>query len=240
MDLGIAGRAALITGASEGLGLASAMALASDGADIAITGRDKGRLAAAAERIESETGRTALMILGDITDPDEPARAVAATVEHFGRLDILVPNAGGPPPRRALEVTADEIAAAVNANLTTTVRLVQAGRPHLGAGGDGRICAITSHSVLQPIPGLALSNLSRAGLWGWAKTAAQDLIPEGITLNLICPGMHRTERLARVGMEGRSGDPADFGKAVAFLCSDPARFITATTIVVDGGAVLGL
>lgn len=240
MDLGIAGRAALVTGASQGLGFASALALAADGAEVAITGRDTGRLAAAAGRIDAETGRKALTIPGDITDPAEPGRAVRATVERFGRLDIVVPNAGGPPPKRALDVTGEDIGAAVNANLTSMVRLIQAARPHLRESGDGRICAITSFSVLQPIPSLSLSNLARAGLWGWAKTAAQELVPEGITLNLICPGRHNTERLASLGFEGRAGDPVDFGKVVAFLCSAPARFITATTIVVDGGEMLGL
>lgn len=240
MDLGIAGRAALVTGSSTGLGFASALALAAEGVDVAITGRDTGRLTVAAEQIEAETGRKALVLPGDITDPEEPARVVRATVERFGRMDILVANAGGPPPKRALDVTAEEIGAAVNANLTSMVRLVQAARPHLRESSDGRICAITSFSVLQPIPSLSLSNLARAGLWGWAKTAAQELVSEGVTLNLICPGRHSTERLVQLGVEGPAGDPADFGKVVAFLCSGPARFITATTLVVDGGEMLGL
>ena len=240
MDLEIAGRAALVTGASQGLGLASAIALAAEGADVAITGRDAERLSIAAERIKSGTGRDVLVVRGDITEPHEPARAVQATVDRFGRLDILVANAGGPPPKRALEVTTEDIDAAVNANLATTVRLVQQARPHLREAGQGRVCAITSHSVLQPIPSLSLSNLARAGLWGWAKTAAKGLSAEGVTLNLICPGKHKTERLAELGVSGPAGDPADFGKVVAFLCSGPARYISATTIVVDGGEILGL
>jgi 3-oxoacyl-[acyl-carrier protein] reductase len=240
MDLGVAGRVALVTGGSDGLGLASALTLAAEGADVTITGRRPDRLAAAAETIRARTGRTPLALAGDITDPEEPTRAVAATVERFGRLDILVPNAGGPPARRALDVTDDEIAAAVNANLTTTVRLVRQARAHLAAHGAGRICVIASYSVLQPIPMLSLSNLARVGLWGWAKTAAQDLVPEGTTLNVICPGPHRTARAASLGLEGRAGDPGDFGQAVAFLCSDAARFITATTLVVDGGQIAGL
>jgi 3-oxoacyl-[acyl-carrier protein] reductase len=161
-------------------------------------------------------------------------------VERLGGLDILVSNAGGPPPRRALDVTDDEVMAAVNANLLATVRLVRAARPYLAVRGCGRICCITSISVVQPITELSLSNLARAGLWGWAKTAAQDLRPEGVTLNLICPGYHRTERLLRVGFEGYAGEASDFGQSVAFLCSAMARFITATTLVVDGGATLGL
>jgi 3-oxoacyl-[acyl-carrier protein] reductase len=220
--------------------LASALAFASDGADVVITARREEKLLAAADSIEEQTGRRPLTVAGDITDPGEPDRVVAATIERFGRLDILVPNAGGPPPRRALDVSDDDISAAVNANMTSTIRLIRSARPHLAASGSGRICCITSVSVVQPIDSLSLSNLARAGLWGWAKTAAQDLRQEGVTLNLICPGLHRTERMKAVQGTGPMGDPADFGKAVAFLCSAAAGFITATTLVVDGGTTLGL
>jgi 3-oxoacyl-[acyl-carrier protein] reductase len=240
MDLGIAGRVALVTAASKGLGLASAAALATDGARIAITGRTTEVLERAAADLAATTGTEVLALPGDITDPGEPERAVAATVARFGRLDILVANAGGPPPARSLDVTDDQILDAVNANLITTVRLVRAALPHLEASGQGRICAITSYSIVQPIPTLALSNLARTGLWAWAKTAAADLVPRGVTLNVICPGPHRTERMAKLGMAGVGGDPGDFGRAVAFLCSSSAAFITATTLVVDGGATLGL
>jgi 3-oxoacyl-[acyl-carrier protein] reductase len=240
MDLGIAGRVALVTAASKGLGLASAAALATDGAQVAITGRTPDVLERAANDLQATTGTEVLALPGDITDPGEPERVVAATVARFGRLDILVANAGGPPPARSLDVTDDQILDAVNANLLTTVRLIRAALPHLEASDQGRICAITSYSIVQPIPTLALSNLARTGLWAWAKTAAEDLAPRGVTLNLICPGPHRTERMANLGMAGVGGDPGDFGRAVAFLCSSSAAFITATTLVVDGGATLGL
>ena len=240
MDLGIAGRVALVTAASKGLGLASAAALATDGARVAITGRTPDVLERAAADLQATTGTEVLALPGDITDRGEPERAVAATVARFGRLDILVANAGGPSPARSLDVTDEQILDAVNANLITTVRLVRAALPHLEASDQGRICAITSYSVVQPIPTLALSNLARTGLWAWAKTAAADLVPRGVTLNMICPGPHRTERMAKLGMAGVGGDPGDFGRAVAFLCSSSAAFITATTLVVDGGATLGL
>jgi 3-oxoacyl-[acyl-carrier protein] reductase len=240
MDLGIAGRVALVTAASKGLGLASAAALATDGARVAITGRTPDVLERAAADLQATTGTEVLALPGDITDRGEPERAVAATVARFGRLDILVANAGGPSPARSLDVTDEQILDAVNANLITTVRLVRAALPHLEASDQGRICAITSYSVVQPIPTLALSNLARTGLWAWAKTAAADLVPRGVTLNVICPGPHRTERMAKLGMAGVGGDPGDFGRAVAFLCSSSAAFITATTLVVDGGATLGL
>jgi 3-oxoacyl-[acyl-carrier protein] reductase len=240
MDLGIAGRVALVTAASKGLGLASAAALATDGAQVAITGRTPDVLERAANDLRATTGTEVLALPGDITDPGEPERVVAATVARFGRLDILVANAGGPAPARSLDVTDDQILDAVNANLLTTVRLIRAALPHLEASDQGRICAITSYSIVQPIPTLALSNLARTGLWAWAKTAAADLVPRGVTLNVICPGPHRTERMAKLGMAGVGGDPGDFGRAVAFLCSSSAAFITATTLVVDGGATLGL
>ncbi|HET6875828.1 MAG TPA: SDR family oxidoreductase [Acidimicrobiales bacterium] len=240
MDLGLINRVALVTGASQGLGLATAATLAGEGAQVAITGRSVDKLQQAADQIRQATGAQVLQVAGDITDPDEPARAVGAVVDRFGRLDVLVANAGGPPPARALEVTDQQILDAVNANFLATVRLIRAALPHLEASDQARICAITSSSVVQPIPALALSNLARVGLWGWAKTAAQDLVASGVTLNLACPGLHATDRMTDLGLTGRAGDPGDFGRAVAFLCSSSAAFITGTTLVVDGGFTLGL
>jgi 3-oxoacyl-[acyl-carrier protein] reductase len=168
---------------------------------------------------------------------------VAAAVERFGGLDIVVANAGGPPPGRSLDLTDEQIAAAINANLTTSVRLVREAVPHMRAAGWGRICLITSSSIKQPIPNLALSNLARTGLWAWAKTAAADLFGEGITLNLACPGSHATDRMKSLGATGGAGpmgDPADFGRVVAFLCSAPANFVSGTTVLVDGARSTGL
>ena len=118
--------------------------------------------------------------------------------------------------------------------------MVREALPHLRAAGWGRICLIASSSVKQPIPDLATSNTARAGLWGWAKTAAQELVEEGITLNLACPGLHRTQRILDTGFSGRLGDPEDFGRVVAFLCSEPAGFISGTALQVDGAGTLGL
>lgn len=242
MDLGIDARVALVTASSKGLGFASAMALAEDGAKVALTGRSHEALEAAAAAIVAGSGAGAevLTLVGDITRPDEPARVVDATVERFGRLDILVANSGGPPPGRSLEVTDEAVHAAVEANFLTSVRLVRAALPHLKASGQGRICCIASSSVHQPIPTLSLSNTARVALWAWAKTAAADIAASAVTLNLACPGLHRTERVTDLAMEGRLGDPADFGRAVAFLCSAHAGFVNGTTLVVDGGATAGL
>ena len=177
-------------------------------------------------------------------EPSAPTSVVAATADAFGSVDIVVANAGGPPAGRALEVDDDALRAAVEANFLSAVRLVRAALPSMRANKWGRICCIASYSVVQPVPALALSNSARVGLWAWAKTAAQDLGAErsGITLNLACPGPHATDRMRELGgsASGVMGDPADFGKVVTFLCSEPAGFVNGAAVVVDGGATLAL
>lgn len=236
MDLGLAGRVALVTAASKGLGRASAAALVGEGASVAINSRDPERLRSTA----AELGGEVLALPADVTEPDAPRRLVEATVERFGALHVLVANAGGPPKGRALDVDDATLVDAINANLLTSVRLVREAVPYMRAAGWGRICLITSSSVKQPIPDLTTSNTARAGLWGWAKTAAQDLIDESITLNLACPGLHATDRIKELGFTGRLGDPADFGRVVAFLCSQHAGFISGAAVQVDGAGTLGL
>jgi 3-oxoacyl-[acyl-carrier protein] reductase len=236
MDLGLEGRVALVTAASKGLGRASAQALVNEGASVAINSRDPERLRATA----AELGGELLALPADVTERDAPQRLVEATVERFGALHVLVANAGGPPKGKAMEVDDATLEAAINANLLTSVRLVRAALPHMRAAGWGRICLITSSSVKQPIPDLATSNTARAGLWGWAKTAAQDVIGDGITLNLACPGLHATDRVKDLGFTGRLGDPADFGRVVAFLCSQHSGFISGAALQVDGASTLGL
>ena len=240
MDLGIRGKVALVTASSKGLGRASAIALAGEGAKVVICARGEEALRATAADIAT-AGGDVHAIEADVTEREAPARLVAETLERYGALDILVPNAGGPPPARALDVTDDQIEAAINANLTTTVRLVQEALPALQVGGWGRICCITSWSIKQPMRELALSNLARTGLWAWAKTAAYDLFPSGVTLNLICPGAHATDRMRALGGSGGPmGDPEDLGRIVAFLCSQPAAYVSGTAVMVDGAASAGL
>jgi len=240
VDLGIAGRVALVTAASKGLGRATALTLAAEGAAVVICARGVDALEATARDIDA-AGGTVLAIESDVTDPDAPRLLVDAAVEAFGRLDIVVANAGGPPAGRALDVDDRALEDAFNANMVTSARLVREAVPHLRVNGWGRICLITSVSVRQPIPDLALSNVARTGLWAWAKTAAQELIADGITLNLACPGFHATDRVIQLGHTAtRLGDPADFGKVVAFLCSEPASFISGVALGIDGAAVAGL
>jgi 3-oxoacyl-[acyl-carrier protein] reductase len=236
MDLGLEGKVALVTAASRGLGRASAQALVDEGAYVAINSRDPERVREAAD----EMGHDVLALPDDVTDPDAPRRLVGATVERFGGLDVLVANAGGPPKGKAIDVDDAALHSAINANLLTSIRLVREALPHMRAAGWGRICLITSNAVKQPIPNLATSNTARAGLWGWAKTASQELMDEGITVNLACPGLHRTQRVLDTGFSGRLGEPADFGRVVAFLCSEPARFISGVALQVDGAGTLGL
>ena len=242
MDLGIAGKTALVTASSKGLGRASAEALAAEGARVTICARGAAALADA-ERSLIRSGAEVLAIEADVTEHSTPARLVQETVARFGGLDILVANAGGPPPGRALEVDDAALLAAINANLLTSIRLVRESVPWMRRGGWGRICMISSYSIKQPIPNLALSNTARTGLWAWAKTAAADVFADGITLNLACPGTHLTDRIRELGGPPPGmpvGDAADFGKVVAFLCSEPANFVSGVALQVDGARTLGL
>ncbi len=241
MDLGIAGKAALVVAASRGLGRATAEALAGEGVRVMLSSRSGADLEALATSLRS-TGAEVAVEVADITDPRAPAQLVEATVAAFGGVDIVVANAAGPPPARALDVDDAQLEAALNANLLSAVRLTREAVPHMRGSGWGRICYITSYSVVQPVPTLALSNTARNGLWAWVKTAAHDLAAEGsgITLNLLCPGPHATDRMKELGGTGPMGSPADFGRIATFLCSEPAGYVNGAALVVDGGSTLAL
>jgi 3-oxoacyl-[acyl-carrier protein] reductase len=236
MDLGIDGKVALVTASSRGLGFGAALALSREGAKVVMCARDADRLRAAADSLPGDS----LAIPADVTDPASPARLVNEARDRFGTLDIVVANAGGPPPGRAFEVQDDALRAAYEANFLTSVRLAREAVPTMRAGGWGRICLITSYFIKQPAPNLVLSNTARTALWAWAKTAAQDLAPEGITVNVLAPGPPPTHRMKALGGDGPMGDPEDFGRVVAFLCSEPAGFVSGTALQVDGAATLGL
>jgi 3-oxoacyl-[acyl-carrier protein] reductase len=206
-----------------------------------VSGRDEASLEET-RRVLADLGADIAVCAGDVTDPGEPVQLVAATVERFDGLDILVANAGGPPPGRAVDLSDEALEAALNANLMTSIRLAREALPHMRSAGWGRICCITSYTVKQAAPMLALSNTARVGLWGWVKTAAHDLAAEssGITVNMVCPGPHATDRMKELGGSGPMGDPDDFGSVVAFVCSQQARFVNGAAIVVDGGSTLAL
>ena len=236
MELGLRGKVALVTAASKGLGRGVALALSGEGARVVICARGESRLRTTADELPGET----LAIAADVGDPATPQRLVDAALERFGALHILVANAGGPPQARALEVDDAGLDAALEFNLKASIRLAKAAVPPMREAGWGRICFLTSWGVRQPIPTLAYSNVARTGLVAWAKTAAQDLVDDAITVNVLAPGLHATDRVKELGATGRLGDPEDFGRVAAFLCSEPASFVSGVTLSVDGAATLGL
>jgi 3-oxoacyl-[acyl-carrier protein] reductase len=241
VDLGLKGRTALVCGASSGLGLASAEALAAEGANVTMFARRRDVLEREADRVG------ALAVRGDVTLPQDLERAVAKTIEAFGSLDILVWNSGGPPAGTGTEVTPDTIEQAVELMLQPAVRLVHLALPQLSQSAGGRIIAITSLAAKEPTRHLALSNTLRPAVTGWLKTLADELGPSNITVNCIAPGRIATPRLAYLYPEGpteeqladiplrRWGDPREFGDIVCFVASERARYLTGQTIVVDGG-----
>ena len=245
MNLGIGGRVALVTAASKGLGKACARARVGEGVNVMLCARGEEALAATAGELSvvgasAGLGASVHHLAADVTEPGAASRLVDEAVERFGALHILVANAGGPPAGRSLEVDDAALEAALNANFLTTVRLVREAVPHMRSAAWGRVCAIASYSVKQPVPTLALSNSARTALWAWAKTAAADLVADGITLNLACPGPHLTDRMRELGGATNMGAPEDFGKVVAFLCSEPAAFVSGVALQVDGAATVGL
>lgn len=246
MDLGLTGRSAVITAASKGLGRGTALALAAEGCRLVLNARSADALHETAEACRG-LGAEVIEVVGDASDPELPGALVVTALDAFGRLDIAIANSGGPPAAQALDVTDEQIRDAVETNLLGSVRLARAAIEPMTANGFGRIVCISSVSVKHPISGLALSNTARTGLYAWCKTAAADLAADpstaSITLNLACPGLHETDRVKQLygsAAPPRMGDPEDFGRIVAFLCSTSAAFITGQAILVEGGANLGL
>jgi 3-oxoacyl-[acyl-carrier protein] reductase len=247
MDLGLTGRTAIVCGASSGMGLAVAEELAAEGVNVAMFARRRDLLEREAERIG------ALPVQGDLTIPQHLERLVQATVGAFGGLDVLVLNGGGPPAGPAAELTAEAVEDAVALLLAPHVTLVGCCLPHLRASGRGRIVAIESSSVREPLPNLALSNAVRPGVVGWLKSLARELGPEGITVNTIAPGRIDTDRLRALYRDDgpsqadleqisvrRLGTPAEIAAVVAFLASDRAAYVTGAVLPVDGGLTRGL
>jgi 3-oxoacyl-[acyl-carrier protein] reductase len=246
MDLGIAGRRAVVAAASAGLGLAVADALLGEGVTVAICGRDPERLAAAA------AGRDVVAIEADVSTPDGAAGFVRAARDALGGVDIVVGNAGG-PPGGGFDDFGDpaQYAEAFSLNALSTIAMCIEAVPEMRARKWGRIIAITSIAARQASPGLILSSTARAGLTGFLKTLAVQVAADGVTVNSLQPGLHATDRLrqlyggdpsiAAAGVPtGELGRPEDFGRVAAFLCSDSARFVTGSAILVDGGAYAGL
>lgn len=246
MDLGLKGRTAIVSGASSGLGLATAEALAAEGANVTMFARRRDVLVREADRIG------ALAVRGDVTNPRDLEAVVQRTVEAFGGIDILVWNGGGPPPGPAVGMTVEDIEEAVELLFAPALRLVTLCLPHLVQSPGGRILLFTSVAAREPSTHLALSNSVRPGVTGWAKTLSRELGPKGITVNCVAPGRIETARLAELYPDGpteadlkaipvgRWGTPQELGDVACFLASDRARYVTGTTVVVDGGLSRGL
>ena len=246
MDLNLDGRTAIVCGASAGIGLGIAEALAAEGANLVMFARGLEPLEREAERLG---GRA---VPGDVTSANDLSHLVQTAVDAFGGVDILVNNSGGPPRTAAIGLTAEQVEAAVQLLLVSVVRLTDLCLPHLQRSGRGRIVNITSSTVKEPTDNLVLSNAVRPGVVGWAKTLSREVGPNGITVNSIAPGWIDTERIREVHPDGpskddlraiplrRLGTPREIGDVVAFLCSDRAAYVTGTVVSVDGGLVRGL
>ncbi len=251
MDLGLTDKTALVLGGSAGLGFGAALTLAAEGARVALAARDPQRLQDAA------TCLNGIALPCDLTDPDAVAGLVPAAKQALGRIDILVLNAGGPPPLSASMNDPALWRAQFDAMVLSAINMTSACLPEMRARRFGRVILIASTSIIEPIPGLVLSNALRAGLQGWAKTLAGEVARDGITVNTVLPGRLLTDRTRRLdaadakeaGVDvaeisraaeaeiplGRYGTPEEFGALIAFLASTKASYVTGTKIPVDGG-----
>ncbi|PYM53956.1 MAG: short-chain dehydrogenase [Candidatus Rokuibacteriota bacterium] len=250
MDLGIRGKIALVTAASKGLGRGSAEALSAEGCRVAICARTRSDVERAATEIAAKTGHDVAPFTADMSKPSDIEALLRAVSERLGDPDIVVCNAGGPPPGTFASTKLDQFLPAVELSMMSSIRLTYAVVTAMVRKGWGRVVYITSVSVKQPIPYILLSNTARAGLTGFMKTVAREIAPTGVTVNAVLPGTHATDRVLsfEAVMEAQKtsnpmqtlGDSADFGAAVAFLCSRQARFITGENLLIDGGSYTGL
>ncbi len=263
MDLGLTGKVAVVAASSKGLGKATAMCLAREGALVTVNGRDAKRLAETAAEIREATGGDVIEVVNDLSEPNAASELVEETVRQRGRIDVLVCNAGGPPPGTFASFPEDEPwLDAINLNLMSTLRLSRAAIPYFEAQGEGSITNIVSISVKQPIPNLVLSNTARTAVIGLARSLALELAGKGIRVNSVCPGSILTDRIrsisetesAKTGEDleaiikregdaipmGRHGTPEEFGRVVTFFASPAASYVTGVTVQVDGGSYKGL
>ena len=262
MDLGLKNKVALVAAGSRGLGRAVAEELAAEGASLLLCAREAQTLTETAAAISETTGVHVLAVPADVTVLDDIKRLVDAGIDRFGRIDILVTNAGGPPAGKFDQLSREQWDDAIKLTLLSAVELARAVLPGMKERRWGRIINITSIAVKQPVENLLLSNSMRAGLTGFARTLANEVAAERITVNNVLPGYTRTERLEELAQMmaekqgispnefrgkwekeipmGRLGEPREFAALVAFLASERASYITGTSIQVDGGWIRSL
>ncbi len=238
MDLGLKDRVAIVAASSKGLGKAVALGLAAEGAKLAICARGEEELRRTASQIPTDV----LAEVVDVTVEAQVRNFVDATVRKFGRLDICVTNAGGPPARKFVDTTIEDWRSAVDLNFMSTLYFSRSVLPHMQQRGWGRLIAISSVAVLQPVDGLILSNAARSAVRGLVKSLSNEYAGSNITVNNVCPGYTATERLKSLGVHpevqipmGRVGSPEEFANLVVFLASERASYITGVSIPVDGG-----
>lgn len=262
MDLGLNGKRALVLASSGGLGYATARVLSDEGAEVVISSRDAGRVRDAGSRLTGETGRSVTALVGDVSNAAELEGLVDGAVTALGGLDILVCNAGGPPPGTFADVDEDQWDHAYQLTLQSVVRSVRLALPHLREAGGGSILVLASSSIKQPIPNLVLSNVFRPAVQALCKHLASELAADGIRVNVLSPGRVHTDRIEQLDRAvaererksldevradsvaaiplGRLGKPQEFGQVAAFLCSDAASYMTGASVMVDGGLVKSL
>lgn len=262
MDLGLRDKVALVAGASQGMGRATALGFAREGAKVGICARGETALNEAAEMIRKETGAEVLAMVADMTKVEDIQRFVNRTTEQFGRLDVIVNNAGGPPPGEFMKFTDEDWQNAFRLSFMSTMRMTREAVPHMRKVGGGRVINITSYSVKEPIAGLVLSNAIRSAVIGLAKTLSRELARDNILINNVCPGRIDTERAQKLNKAraerlnrpveeinkemaaevplGRYGTAEEAADVIVFLGSARASYVTGTTIQVDGGLVRGI